>query len=732
MYIMRKNLIILLILLSLLLMLTACFETHECEAGEWSSERVATCFENGLNVKKCIHCQRIMDTETTPKLDHIYTLLEHVSHEDGDYCNEWVYRVKCIICNLVETKDNVKSHNCTRITVGSNCTTLGYDAWYCKDCDYVEKRPLDKLGAHVYNKEEYLYDGNHHWHKCKNCDSTSDPVEHRGDENGVCTVCGAKVDYTKGVIYELSEDKSYAIVRGYTGSNKHVRIMPEYDGVPVTHIGKGAFCENSDLYSISLTSNITHIENEAFDECPYLGSVFNMENVKYIGDKAFYRNHELDLSVLPAGLEYIGENAFHYCGDLKISAIPDSVTYLGNSAFYHCQRIESLKLGNALTEISDNAFESCYNLGSIEFGENLISIGKYAFKECYYVESLVFPDSLISIGESSFTDCNRLKSVHLGKSFETIGKYALSECNALKEINAHEENKRFTCIDGVAYTKDLETIICYPSGKADGELVLPEGVKIILNYAFYGISSIKELTLPSTLVEIGRGAFLGCDQLKSVTILGETKIGDYAFGNCRNLADLHLSDKVTTIGEFAFNDCGFKSLVIPDSVTSIGRWAFAGCYYLEEVTVGSGLKHIPEGAFIYNGASLHTVIISEGVETIGEKAFAHCYSLSNLYIPDSVTAIKENAFYECTCLNDIMLGKGITEIGKGAFQHCAQFTRIYYNGTPESWDAITIDSLNTEFEYAFRRYYYSESKPEAEGRYWYYNENGKPTVWKYS
>ena len=77
-----------------------------------------------------------------------------------------------------------------------------------------------------------------------------------------------------------------------------------------------------------------------------------------------------------------------------------------------------------------------------------------------------------------------------------------------------------------------------------------------------------------------------------------------------------------------------------------------------------------------------------------------------------------------------MLGDGISKIGKGAFQHCAQFTRIYYNGTPESWDIITIDSLNTEFEYIFKRYYYSESKPEAEGRYWYYDENGKPAIWK--
>ena len=716
--------------LSVLLFLNSCEKTHTCEEGKWLIEKDATCNTEGLKTLRCIRCNEIMDSEDIPAIEHLYGQPVYESHEDGDNCSEWIYSKTCNNCGHKELLTDVKSHKFHKTSfIYSTCTELGYKTMTCIDCGEIKLEYEKFLAQHAY-AEEYTCDGNYHWNLCVNCGKSNDRIEHIEDESGICTECNTKVAYTEGVVYELSTDKSYAIVKGYDGTNGRVRILPEYEGVPVTHIGDGAFCENSNLYSISLTSNITHIESEAFSQCPYLGSVFHMENVKHIGDNAFYRNHELDLSVLPNQIEHIGANAFYYCGDLMISVIPDSVTYLGKGAFYHCQRIKSLKLGNALTEINDNAFESCYNLGSIEFGENLISIGKSAFRECYYIESLVFPDSLVSIGENCFDHNNNLKSVYLGKSFAVIGDRAFNECYSLENINAHTENQSLTSIDGVVYTKDLDTLICYPSGKSDGELILPEGVKVILDYAFYGMGSIKKLTLPSTLTDIGSAAFRDCKQLESVTILGPTKVGDYAFAGCVELKDLHLSEGVVSIGEFAFNDCGFVELIIPDTVTYMGMWAFASCYYLEKVTIGSGLKHIPEGAFIYNGSYLHTVIISEGVETIGENAFAYCYFLSNLYIPDSVITIEENAFNECRYLNTIMLGDGISKIGKGAFQHCAQFTRIYYNGTPESWDIITIDSLNTEFEYIFKRYYYSESKPEAEGRYWYYDENGKPAIWK--
>ena len=44
-----------------------------------------------------------------------------------------------------------------------------------------------------------------------------------------------------------------------------------------------------------------------------------------------------------------------------------------------------------------------------------------------------------------------------------------------------------------------------------------EGLQKIGDYAFYNCTSLKSITLPSTLVEIGVDAFDGCRNLREVT-----------------------------------------------------------------------------------------------------------------------------------------------------------------------------------------------------------------------
>ena len=53
--------------------------------------------------------------------------------------------------------------------------------------------------------------------------------------------CFRRVEGTEGVIYELSSDGTYAIVKGYEGTATEVVIAKTYEGVPVTEIGDAAF-----------------------------------------------------------------------------------------------------------------------------------------------------------------------------------------------------------------------------------------------------------------------------------------------------------------------------------------------------------------------------------------------------------------------------------------------------------------------------------------------------------
>ena len=66
-------------------------------------------------------------------------------------------------------------------------------------------------------------------------------------------------------------------------------------------------------------------------------------------------------------------------------------------------------------------------------------------------------------------------------------------------------------------------------------------------------------------------------------------IGEYAFHDCRSLTSIAIPDSVTSIWESAFEDCSsLTGIAIPDSVTSIGDNAFRGCPKLSiHASVGS-------------------------------------------------------------------------------------------------------------------------------------------------
>jgi len=108
----------------------------------------------------------------------------------------------------------------------------------------------------------------------------------------------------------------------------------------------------------------------------------------------------------------------------------------------------------------------------------------------------------------------------------------------------------------------------YADRKDLTDVVIVEGVTGIGNLAFTD-SSLETLVIPSSVTEIGEGAFRGCTSLRSVVIPEDvTEIGPGAFEGCTSLA----------------------SVTIPSSVTGIGDSAFEGCTSLSMARVPAGLK----------------------------------------------------------------------------------------------------------------------------------------------
>lgn len=151
---------------------------------------------------------------------------------------------------------------------------------------------------------------------------------------------------------------------------------------------------------------------------------------------------------------------------------------------------------------------------------------------------------------------------------------------------------------------------------SDENVVIPDGITEIGEYAFLESTAMRTVTIPSTVTKISTKAFADCISLKTVNIPGSvSEISDDAFFGCSSMT----------------------SAVLGEGVTNIGDSAFCGCLYLREVTLPSTLRHIGELAFC--DTALEKIDIPAGVTSIRRDAFFGCNYLK------SINVSADNAVY---------------------------------------------------------------------------------------
>ena len=127
------------------------------------------------------------------------------------------------------------------------------------------------------------------------------------------------------------------------------------------------------------------------------------------------------------------------------------------------------------------------------------------------------------------------------------------------------------------------------------------------------------------------------------------------------------------------NCTSLTDVTIPGSVTEIGYGAFSGCSSLTSIKIPKNVTTIRDGAFI-GCEKITSIVIPVGVNKLEDYTFSGCKNLKSITIPKSVTEIGEE------------LLNWVTDDYGQFYGSCDSISDVYYGGTKEEWDKITITS----------------------------------------
>lgn len=415
--------------------------------------------------------------------------------------------------------------------------------------------------------------------------------------------------FSEGLAFSYDYSREGYTVTGRGSCTDTVIVIPEeYDGKPVTGIGRRAFKDASNIKQ-----------------------VYMPDSVAFIGDDAFSMCIRLDYVKLPESLESIGEYAFSHCALSRVR-IPAGVKQISARAFNYCEYLS----------VVENRSSLPCGIG----GEDCGGLAEYAYK-------LICKDGSIKYRSD-------------GEYYETPDGFLFSNTDDgwhLKVYTGSKESIRLPeSVKGGEYIVDFQQF----GTQTAKEIFIPAGAELSKS-AFYFCRNIEEIVFEENCESIAEGAFLYCDALKSVTIReGMLGIGEEAFENCAALQSISIPDSMRSIGYNAFKDClSLEKIKLGDGLVFIAQKAFADtAYYKDKSHWDNGVLYIDGYLIKAEDTVSGEYVIKEGTKCIAAYAFEHCNSITGVVFPDSIRDLEINdlyqavfAFVDCTSIRKVTVGK---------------------------------------------------------------------------
>ena len=457
----------------------------------------------------------------------------------------------------------------------------------------------------------------------------------------------------------------------------------------------GAFSDCKKLESFTIEpGGITEIGESMFKGDSALNNVTIPYDVKTIGNNAFQNCTALTTISLPS-VESISTNAFMGSGLTSIM-IPSET--IGNNAFKNCKSLESVAFADTVKTISSSAFQGCIALKKITLPKNLESLDPSAFRGCTVLEELNAPEGSADYSSSNGVLFNADKSeLVLYPAGKTSASYSIP--NSVKTIKTYAfyQASKLTSVTIPKTVENFESYAFSESGLKT--LTIPEGVTSIGDtekaaYTFANCKNLTTVTISGTVKTLANMAFNGCTSLETVNLaeglesLGSEGMGK-AFMGCSSLVNITIPSSVKEIGSKTFYGCSsLKSIEIPEGVEKLGNQTFYNCKALTDVELPESLTSLGEPG-----------------DNFIKQIFYGCTSLESIDIPENVTYICDSAFQGCTGLKSVVLRSGITTLPANLFSGCTNpELKIYIMGTIDP----KITTTNTFQNFKGKVYVYNQ------------------------
>lgn len=319
------------------------------------------------------------------------------------------------------------------------------------------------------------------------------------------------------------------------------------------------------------------------DDIPYEYTVSN-DLVSIIGYTG--KEERVDIPDTIAGYPVASIERCAFLGNYTVKSIhlPDSIISIGEQAFAECILLEEINLPCKLERIGTESFVKCYSLCSdIIIPVTVQYIGEQAFEGCCSIASLTITGNP-QVGSWAFMNCTNLTQVDLGDSLEI-----LSVC--MFKNDGKIENLR-----------------------------LPNLLKAIRSSAFSGLSSLKSLHIPASVLYIEGNPAHCCRQLEVLTV----DINNPEYCSINNL--LYDKEQLNLQGSAAngLDDI----LVLPSSTERICIGSLDGAQ-IDILVIPEDVVAIDD--MILSESTVRTVFFGRGVKTVGWEPYMGADELISIY-----------------------------------------------------------------------------------------------------